>query len=317
MKSWHAVSCVLLAAAAFAASPKSAHAQGHAPVTSSFDGTVDPQHYPVLGERTPQLRWRWPRFDVREYAISGTALAVALGAAAAPVPGWRWSGSTGLDDAVRSAVRLGPFASRRLAGDTSDVLLATTITFPVLFDALVTAWSRRGSGEVARQLLLIDLETLAVSGAVTALTSTLAARERPYASAGQCERELGAEHRDCDEAFRFRYRSFFSGHSSLSFTAAALVCTHHAHLELYGGAGDTAICIAAMTTATATASLRVMADVHYATDVLTGAAVGTLIGFGLPWLLHYKSPPPIELGKSNANIAIVPNPTGLSLVGTF
>jgi membrane-associated phospholipid phosphatase len=297
--------------------PQEASAQGPEGTATAQARPSDPQHYPVLAEVEPTIHWHYPRFDEREFAITGAALAVSIGAAVAPVPAWRWSGATGVDDAVRSAIRLGHYRARRAAADTSDVLLATTMTFPILFDALVTAWSRRGSGAVARQLMLIDLETMAVAGAVTALTSSLVGRERPFAAGGFCETEEGRNQRDCDPDLRFRYRSFFSGHTSMSFTAAALVCTHHAHLRLYRNAGDTAVCIAAMGAAAATGTLRMMSDVHYVTDVMAGAAVGTLIGFGVPWLLHYREPPPLRTGATGPSFSVVPNPTGVSLVGLF
>ena len=38
-----------------------------------------------------------------------------------------------------------------------------------------------------------------------------------------------------------------------------------------------------------TAVTRVMADRHWASDTLFGAAVGFGTGYGLPWLLHYRA----------------------------
>ena len=301
--------------AAIAAAPRDARAQAATATGSS--PVVDPQHQPVLGEVEPTLHWHYPHFGIANYALTGASLAVAIGSSVAPVAPWRWSGATGLDETVRDSIGLQAFNARRTAADVSDVLLAGTLTFPFLFDALTTAWSRRGSGTVAQQMMAIDLETLAVAGAVTSLTSSLVSRERPYATNNLCETQLGPTHRDCQLEFRFRYRSFFSGHTSLSFTAASLVCMHHLNLHLYGGSGDTAACVAAMTAASATGTLRVMADVHYATDVLAGAAMGTLIGLGVPWLFHYRHKTPHTHGALAPNVSIVPNPTGVSLVGTF
>lgn len=58
--------------------------------------------------------------------------------------------------------------------------------------------------------------------------------------------------------------------------------------------------------ASAVGYLRVAGDVNYATDVLAGAALGGLIGGGLPWLLHR----PEEAGA----VRLRPAPGGLALV---
>ena len=34
---------------------------------------------------------------------------------------------------------------------------------------------------------------------------------------------------------------------------------------------------------------RVVADRHYASDVVVGAGIGFGVGYGLPWLLHYRA----------------------------
>jgi membrane-associated phospholipid phosphatase len=46
-----------------------------------------------------------------------------------------------------------------------------------------------------------------------------------------------------------------------------------------------------MSVATATALLRIVADKHYLSDVVVGAAVGTASGLLLPLVLHYRASP--------------------------
>jgi membrane-associated phospholipid phosphatase len=74
--------------------------------------------------------------------------------------------------------------------------------------------------------------------------------------------------------------------------------------------------------AAATATLRVVADRHYFTDVATGAIVGSVFGFAIPWLFHYRTTPQDFAGTSgreNAGIdlQIAPTPNGLTAVGAF
>jgi len=68
--------------------------------------------------------------------------------------------------------------------------------------------------------------------------------------------------------------------------------------------------------ATADGILRIVGDRHYATDVLTGAAIGFSFGYGMPTLLHYG----VSRAPSSASWTVSPmvGPrAGLMLVGSF
>ena len=65
--------------------------------------------------------------------------------------------------------------------------------------------------------------------------------------------------------------------------------------------------------ATTGAYLRIAADRHYATDVLTGSAVGSAIGFSVPYLAH--RPVRDEAAFiSQLRISALPVPNGQLLV---
>jgi membrane-associated phospholipid phosphatase len=118
------------------------------------------------------------------------------------------------------------------------------------------------------------------------------------------------------------YASFPSGHTSAAMTGAGLICAHHGALPLYGGAWDVAACAEGLTVATTVGVLRIMADRHYASDVLTGGAIGFFSGYGLPMLLHYRKSPIGEVvSRDDIKVAIAPGAgaaaIGAQLLGIF
>jgi membrane-associated phospholipid phosphatase len=267
----------------------------------------------------PPLVWKWPTFSAMNFVITAAGAGVTLGAAIVqPSAKHKLSGGILFDDDVRDALRAKTLANRYIFRDASDVGLSLTVTWPFAADALTAAWWYRGSRETAQEMALIDLETLAVVGAVQGTTNVLVSRERPFGP-GCGEGELPSDAIDCKNSFH--YRSFFSGHSAFSFTGAALICVHHMENELLGAPWDALSCAGGYAVAATTATFRVVADVHYASDILLGAAVGTLVGYSVP-LLHYRKvvgssgragvTPPTQL-----QLNLVPSPGGIGLMGTF
>jgi membrane-associated phospholipid phosphatase len=181
-------------------------------------------------------------------------------------------------------LRLQSTGARRWARDASDIALIINESW-LFFDALVVAGWYRDSPEVGAQQALISTEVIAITAGFQGIVSYAASRERPYGR--ECGGEVPADARDCET--RDRYYSFYSGHSSQTFAAAAVNCMHHAYVPLYGGgAADAAACAGMFTIAAGTAVLRVATDMHYLSDVLMGAALGTATGLLVPWALHYR-----------------------------
>ena len=75
-----------------------------------------------------------------------------------------------------------------------------------------------------------------------------------------------------------RYRSFFSGHATLSFTGAGLSAPTTSGSGLLGTAGDILTLRRRLHVATMTSLFRVMSDMHYASDAVIGALVGHAAG---------------------------------------
>ncbi|XYH98858.1 phosphatase PAP2 family protein [Sorangium sp. So ce1128] len=281
-------------------------------------GRERPSAAPERDAAPPEIAWdpRWPRFRTSEYVATGLLAATAFGTLAIPPSEGRWSAVNGFDGSAREALRIRSDRQREMARDASDLLL-TVMTNHLAVDALLVAWWGHGRGSVAWEIAMIDIEALTLNAALNGVVAGLTSRERPYRAV--CTGPEEEQDRDCRGSKR--YRSFFSGHSSTAFTAAGLTCSHHAHLPLYGGgAPDALACVASLGTAAAVATLRVVSDQHFATDALTGAAVGTLTGLAVPWLLHYRGGAAADAGARRGDavsIRFVPAPLGGYLVGRF
>src|SRR5690606_33116472 len=120
-----------------------------------------------------------------------------------------------------------------------------------------------GDAELAWEMTAMNMQALAVTNFFTDLTKNTVRRKRP--DGAHCTDEATCNVQD-------RSASFFSGHTSMSFTAAGLTCAHHGAVDLYGGgAGDTIACVAAVSLASLTGVMRIAADRHHTTDVMLGA----------------------------------------------
>lgn len=278
---------------------------------------VDPRS-PVLVVLPPGSgHYGWS--DIVITTASGVTILVAslLGPSASHM-----TGGVFIDEDVRSALRLTTEGQRRIARDASDAFLNIMLAFPFVVDvAAYTAWYRQ-SPKVAWNIGLVDLETLVATEGIRTIFNTLVSRERPYGR--NCrdtlhpDRELPALSQDCDS--RSRYYSFFSGHTSQTFASAALTCSHHLNLDLYGGGwADATPCLAGFGLAAAAGTLRIIGDMHYLSDVVVGAAFGTAMGFVVPWLVLYRKRGTAAEATSDdgPHVMIVPMPNGAGLAGVF
>lgn len=153
----------------------------------------------------------------------------------------------------------------------------------------------------ALNVTLLYLESVGITGSVYVTSAMLANRFRPY-----------AYNPNVDESKRTRggaRNSFFAGHvaivsNSVFFTAQTYI-DYHPEMKhkwmLYAGAG--------LVTST-TGYLRIKAGQHFLTDVLTGAAVGTLSGLLVPFIHKNRN-------LKNQRITLLPNFQGESTGFTF
>lgn len=271
---------------------------------------------PERGEGSPR-HWdpRWRKFGTANYLLTGVAIGTSAASLLVPAPKNPWSRTNELDEWGRRHISIDVYESGQWARDTSDLLLSVNIAFPLLVDSLIVAYWYRRSPEVAGQMALIAVESMAVASALQGVTSAAFGRERPYGR--DCGTSVPSELSDCSS--NDRYRSFFSGHTTMSFAAAGVTCVHHATHDLFGDPlADAIACGATLATATTAGMMRIVGLKHYITDVAAGAAVGTLTGLGIPWLLHYG--PLAEVAPksaSGASFTVLPHENGLAIGGIF
>jgi membrane-associated phospholipid phosphatase len=282
---------------------------GTLPVSGEPIGKSLPRRH--VGSR---LHWdpAFNRMDLPEMVVTGAAAFVALGTNIASPRNTGWRGGILIDDQVRNALRLSTLDARLQIRGVTDVGLAVMATFPILVDSVIVAYWYRGSDDVALQMVLIDAEAFAIVGALAGTANYFSGRERPYGQ--DCGGQVPNSSVDC--TFDTRYRSFFSGHSAISFTAASLICAHHQALQLFESAADPITCATGFVAAATVGALRIVGDAHYLSDVVVGAAVGTLVGLGIPLLHHYKRSAPDRTAEG-LRVRLVPALTGVQLVGTF
>ena len=236
-----------------------------------------------------RLEWQddWRRVGATEYLTAGTMFASAFAITfwVPPAAEPAWTRPLWIDRDVRTWLKLGTASARATAAMLSDTLVAASVLQPLLVDGVVTAGLMDKNTDVMHELSIINLQAFALTQLLNASAKRVFARERPYMVG--CREEPGYIG-SCDS--HDRLRSYYSGHSATAATGAGLVCAHHSHLPLYGSVvADGLACGGAWALAAAAGALRVAADRHWATDVLTGHIVGFTAGYLLPTLMYYGS----------------------------
>ncbi len=153
----------------------------------------------------------------------------------------------------------------------SDASAGVAIVAPLALDLLDV-----GASEAFVEDAVVFSEVLALNGALVTVAKYTVQRPLPRVYAGQdasLARSPGG------------YRSFYSGHTSVTF--AALFATAYT-LDLRHNQGAWPW-VAATAIGTAVAAERVAAGRHFYTDVMVGAVAGSLFGITVPWLHARKT----------------------------
>ncbi|MGB5893178.1 MAG: phosphatase PAP2 family protein [Ignavibacteriaceae bacterium] len=156
------------------------------------------------------------------------------------------------------------------AADWSDILLITSIASPLLL------FSSSAVRDDAGTYLTMYLQNILTTYSVSHLPKAMISRYRPY-----------SYNDEIDDEIRSRpgaTLSFFSAHTSVSFASAVFLSTtfskYNPDSNLTPYIWGTTLLIA-----TAVGYLRYTSGQHFPTDIITGAIVGSVIGFLIP-LIH-------------------------------
>lgn len=236
---------------------------------------------------TPTCSWdeQWARFTVAEsIATASMAAGILVTQLALPDTERRLTGGVLLDDGTRDLLRADTLSAQHTMASVSDALLYALMVMP--FADAAIAWVAHDAPEVAAEMVAMNTQSMALTFLVTQVTKWAFGRARPYQAA--CLASAGDDPEAACPDESGHHESFLSGHTSMAFTSAGLICAHHENLPLYGGgAADPAACVMALAAATTVGTLRMTADRHYLSDVIMGAALGLVSGYALPSFLHY------------------------------
>ncbi|HKL57659.1 MAG TPA: phosphatase PAP2 family protein [Sphaerochaeta sp.] len=173
----------------------------------------------------------------------------------------------------------------------SDITSALTMVAPSAFLFLAPSSDWVGIG------LTYGSTFLASYGMRTLLKETIA-RPRPYQVPGHIDTRPDSS--DWNQ-------SFPSGHTLMAFSSAAYTQTVFS-LKYPDSPYRTAVTATTWALAATTAVLRVASGNHFVTDVLAGAAIGSVLGFAGPYLTHL-----IFRDKENAPTLMIGPSVGLQV----
>ncbi len=241
-----------------------AAAQAEAPRTLQFNGFVD---VPIAVGLTSL------------YGFSELAVKARL---APRAPYWDDRDTNGADILApldRLATRL-RWERPRLAGRISDAGLALSFLSAFGMGAGVGAAANDTRAHLAENATIV-LESMSAAMAMNQLTKFFAGRQRPCAHFG-----LDLE-RPCFSDGSDNNLSSFSGHAT--FTSSLAVASGMV-ASMRGYRLAPLVWTTGVVLTLSTGYLRLAADKHYLSDVVTGTMIGSAVGFFVPYLFHGPHP---------------------------
>jgi membrane-associated phospholipid phosphatase len=224
----------------------------------------------------------------------------------------RWTRATAGELALRDALT---WRSPATARHMSDALAIAIVPLFGLTLTLADVGSTR-QWRYLHEDLIVTLEAVAVAGMLSQVIKLSTARGRPYTyevfedDSGQPLDRLLVYEPDA-------YLSFPSGHANLAFAFVAGFATvatmRQRRLAPYlWGFG--------MPLAGLVGYLRVAGYRHWFGDVVVGSTIGTVVGAGLPLLLHHPRfglLARLSARKQRVELSVAPSGRGVAVIGRF
>lgn len=184
----------------------------------------------------------------------------------------RWCDDNALDAGVRRGL---VWDDTALAGTLSDVIGYGALSV-IAGGGLELAAHLDGRRDEWLHNAVIVGQAVFLTANVTTLAKIAFARERPFVHALAPADKPG----DVEDNL-----SFHSGHSSFAMSIAVAASTT---ATLRGYRHHRVLWATTVPLALATGYLRIAADRHWTTDVVTGWVVGAAVGFAVPYFLHRR-----------------------------
>lgn len=205
----------------------------------------------------------------------GAGIQFGIGAPETP----RWEGPILADDFARDGLTAESDEGLERASMASDVLLGGLVAAPLLLQPGL-AYFQHDNEEAATNVAMMNAQSLGMTFLSTVALKHLVGRERP--GKGQCYDDPDAP--GCAEREAL---SFPSGHTSMAFSGAALMCLNTEQFSPFGGGWDKAACYGSLGAAAGVGALRIASNSHYLSDVAIGAGLGLLTGYVIPKMLFF------------------------------
>lgn len=178
-----------------------------------------------------------------------------------------------LDLATRDGLRVSNTAAASTASDVFAYAIAPLVVLGL--DGLLVLHDHRPARQWLIDMILIMEATVAAAD-VTQIFKYSVGRDRPFTHDLTLAELAQRNNRD-------DHKSFFSGHTSVTF---ALAVSGGTIATMRGYRLAPLIWASGLAVAVTTSYLRIASDQHFLTDVIAGAAIGSALGFVIPYVFH-------------------------------
>ncbi|NRD68488.1 phosphatase PAP2 family protein [Corallococcus exiguus] len=201
-------------------------------------------------------------------------------------------------------------ASRKRADTWSNIIGFAGLPLGLLGTQYAVGRSSGASTEFFAQDATIMVQSAVLASVANQAVKFAVGRERPFVHVlPEAEKGLTAHPTDNN-------LSFYSGHTNLAFSLAVSAGTvatmrGYKHQAVVWGVG--------LPLAASVGLLRMGADKHYLSDVITGAVLGTAFGVAVPLLLHGRvdDTPPTSARPSSVSLNPMVGTQMVGLSGAF